>query len=854
MAINDEIREHLEDREKETREHVNQFLGRLEDFQPHPRDKNNPHKDNKASIGLGNLDNYPIATEEEMVDSTRDDRFVTPKQADQFWNYHAVDQDISTKIRTPIPQSPLDGSENLDLNPQLQASVYSYNPSTRFPLDYREWQVSVAGAGWDNPVWSYLSQDDLRVTVSTRLDYEKAYVWRCRDVDTEGEMSDWSEEQQFTTANYVLNPLSITKPLDGAAVDRHDYIEWTPKSVADPEGLYSFAQFVLEISRDEAFTDLVKTVNTGWAFHHMTDDLPWETPLFARVKAQFLESDEDSPWSVPIEFTINAYVLEPLSVVYPQDNGRLSPNDTVVVDHKMVSDPEGKYTLKEYQLQVSTTADFTGSVTSLLRDTNRFEMSGVNLTPNTTYYFRTRPLWEETGVVSPWSAAVSAHVFRSDVNFLITYGSRDMIAMTRDDDTGDLFVQHSNRALQDLNDVLITKFNKDGVAQWSRRMVESYNEAERDVIQGSERMFISQGRLHFIYLRHGDIYFATLDPLTGNDLQEVIQEEAASSYQFREISAYTRDSVGNFFLSNRIGASGRPYPPAWIHRLVDQGNPTQSEEIAGGSGGHNEVAITTKMGGSRESRTYAIYSDRSNDTATIVRWNGYNNQIDMNLRLRQFRSRVVGLARRFNSRNGYLLFNELEEVYIIDQPLGGDRSVLDKLTINFSSGSNYFTVRAVRSFGGFVYLLVGMGARENNYQEHSVMLYQSYRVVKIKEDSPAEQFSSVWSKEFGHNTDLIGACHFDVYDNDGEALITIGMTDGRILVMEDSDLVGPLANHPDFYLTDAPSMTIRGNGDNSEAVYSGYFSWGPPHIKDASNPQNTTMQVEPFKPLTRSDF
>lgn len=44
----------------------------------HLNDKNNPHGVTKVQVGLGNVDNYPTANQDEAIAGTRNDRFMTP--------------------------------------------------------------------------------------------------------------------------------------------------------------------------------------------------------------------------------------------------------------------------------------------------------------------------------------------------------------------------------------------------------------------------------------------------------------------------------------------------------------------------------------------------------------------------------------------------------------------------------------------------------------------------------------------------------------------------------------------------------------------------------------------------------
>lgn len=50
----------------------------------HINDKNNPHNTTKAQVGLGNVDNFPTATQAEAIEGTRNDRFLTPLRMKEF--------------------------------------------------------------------------------------------------------------------------------------------------------------------------------------------------------------------------------------------------------------------------------------------------------------------------------------------------------------------------------------------------------------------------------------------------------------------------------------------------------------------------------------------------------------------------------------------------------------------------------------------------------------------------------------------------------------------------------------------------------------------------------------------------
>ncbi|MAP21625.1 MAG: hypothetical protein CL582_11875 [Alteromonadaceae bacterium] len=58
---------------------LNEFI--LRDLDKHLNDRNNPHQVTKAQVGLGKVLNLLVATIEEAIEGTRDDRYVTPDLA-----------------------------------------------------------------------------------------------------------------------------------------------------------------------------------------------------------------------------------------------------------------------------------------------------------------------------------------------------------------------------------------------------------------------------------------------------------------------------------------------------------------------------------------------------------------------------------------------------------------------------------------------------------------------------------------------------------------------------------------------------------------------------------------------------
>lgn len=473
MAVNDRIREALKNLRGEWVDHLTTLKSMVEKQQDHGLDKHNPHDDRKEHVGLPDVENYPLAEPEDLIDATRSDLYVTPKRVNIFWDHNSVDQAVSTKVRTPVPVKPLTGDTEIPRQPELLASPFAFNPSTQSSHDHREYEIDVAGGDFTNPVWSHQKSDDLIVSVPVMLDHTTTYLWRCRDVAVDGETSDWSEAQSFTTEVYNLLPLEILSPGNATGVERGSKITWTDTSVSDPEGNYQFELYVLELSDDPTFATVLKTVETGTSEHTLTDDMPWETPLYARVTARWRDTAERSPWSSVVEFTIGAYTLNPIQIVNPVDGGRFSMLSGVEVEPKSVADPESLYTFERYVLEISTDPLFSVLTARVNSASHEISLTGYTLNNETTYYMRARTEWAEADAVATWSNVVQAQLFATDENFMLSlFQGRDVdIAAVQYDPTEENFYVLAAGDLSSFGPdryLWLVKFTKDGSFAWAK--------------------------------------------------------------------------------------------------------------------------------------------------------------------------------------------------------------------------------------------------------------------------------------------------------------------------------------------------------------------------------------------------
>ena len=73
----------------------------------HLEDFENPHNVTKAQIGLGNVQNYPIATSAETIAGSRNDRYMTPARTNEFYlSKAATEQEVTDGTRSDVFVSP----------------------------------------------------------------------------------------------------------------------------------------------------------------------------------------------------------------------------------------------------------------------------------------------------------------------------------------------------------------------------------------------------------------------------------------------------------------------------------------------------------------------------------------------------------------------------------------------------------------------------------------------------------------------------------------------------------------------------------------------------------------------------
>lgn len=133
------------------------------------------------------------------------------EDVDDVTEHEPGESDVWTEIvlgnpflRTPTITTPSDGSSEVSTTVELEGTPFSpvYSSVKR---DYRQFQVKESSASWDDSsvVDEQVDQDSLGLSLDPNQDYDA----RIRDVDEEGNETNWSTVISFTTADQeVLSP------------------------------------------------------------------------------------------------------------------------------------------------------------------------------------------------------------------------------------------------------------------------------------------------------------------------------------------------------------------------------------------------------------------------------------------------------------------------------------------------------------------------------------------------------------------------------------------------------------------------------------------------------------------------
>lgn len=567
--------------------------------QQHESDQANPHTTSKEGVGLGDLQNYPVATPEEAATGIADDLYLTPALSESTWGDHAVEQTINTLIRQPVAVSPIGGESDIGLT--LVASKSAHNVKDGSPLKRREYEIDLVSGDFTSPVHTGTTNDDTGLVVPRTLDYSEGYKWRCRDITVNDDISDWSEPVSFTTKAYVPLPLAVTSPVDGGGIAIGDNITWTDYTSSDTESLLTFDNYVLQIATDEQFTNILKDEIVLSTTYEIGSDLPRETVLFIRIKPQW-STAHTTPWSAVSEMTIDAYELDPVSITAPASGSVVSVGiDPITYQNADVSDPENIYTFVEYEVQISDNPSFS-NVNHVLhiadKTTTTFKIPEVANLTRKTVYARVRPVWLEGGAVSPWSPVVSLQT--------ITMTSRYLLKLDQDGSTGkysgiyDVNVDQATSEIYLLNGMWyspeVIKKTPSGETIWTAEPA-NFSLNLHYVPRTKDNVSVIYGSyIYFIGSYGGYLNLVKMNKHTGA-IVGTKQHTIRAGYTHREITSLKRIGSNFYILLKAARSSG--YPSSYIIRTAYdfQSTDYNAMELVSGSQSHTYTSSMADVSG-----------------------------------------------------------------------------------------------------------------------------------------------------------------------------------------------------------------------------------------------------------------
>ena len=110
--------------------------------------------------------------------------------------------DQLVEIRKPKLLSPISGQTAYSIRPELKASVFAPIVSSDV-RDTREFEIDVITGDFTAPIYTFDGNvDSHRVNVD--LELNTSYKWRTRDTSTRGEVSAWSDEEEFAVPEGIV--------------------------------------------------------------------------------------------------------------------------------------------------------------------------------------------------------------------------------------------------------------------------------------------------------------------------------------------------------------------------------------------------------------------------------------------------------------------------------------------------------------------------------------------------------------------------------------------------------------------------------------------------------------------------
>jgi len=184
-----EVRQALRSSVSHLREQLSGRLESLEieDWVEHQKDVDNPHQTHKAHVNLHALENYPLATDVEVVASESGELYVTVGQLSLIMTSTEF-RDMGV-IRPPTPAVSTVILENDEATVDLEATSFALMSEKQTGQTFKERRYRFTGPG-ANIEQTSLDQEPLTLDIS--LLGSGVYLWQCQDVGSDDSESEWS--------------------------------------------------------------------------------------------------------------------------------------------------------------------------------------------------------------------------------------------------------------------------------------------------------------------------------------------------------------------------------------------------------------------------------------------------------------------------------------------------------------------------------------------------------------------------------------------------------------------------------------------------------------------------------------
>lgn len=275
------------------------------DMEAHELDTNDPHDATAASLGLENVDNFPVASTQDVEEGTSEILFTTSNQLNTGKVSFEVTAPTFPAVSPTVNIAPVDSAveqEYDNLGFSARSATYIEGGS---PFKHREYQVARVSGSFSSPEAQWTQTDDEPSMCPSSLPADTNLRWRCRDVLDDNTTSEWSTPTTFTTKVGDVGSVAILNPTEGEEIPLGSRVNWEDHAVANPGDVATFQHFELQFSTVSDFSsDMLLDTTTTDLEYLVPENWVTGTPIFMRVRPTWVEGFE-SPWStVPFSLAV----------------------------------------------------------------------------------------------------------------------------------------------------------------------------------------------------------------------------------------------------------------------------------------------------------------------------------------------------------------------------------------------------------------------------------------------------------------------------------------------------------------------------------------------------------------------